>query len=130
MKKYILVICGVLLFSLSWGQGSGSSLAEGAKPKTQAGQANARAPETEAKQVLVYPNPSNGIVHLTLAGFKGKKMELRIMNVIGNVVYRELMADPDDRFTKTIDLTKYANGLYYVKLQTEDFSEIRKVIIE
>jgi hypothetical protein len=129
MKRYILIIYGVLLSSLSWAQGSGSYLAEGTKPKTQTGQVNARAPETEAKQLLVYPNPTNGIVHLTLAGFKGKKMELRIMNVIGNVVYRELMTEPDDRFTKTIDLTKYANGLYYVKLQSEDFSEIRKIII-
>lgn len=81
-------------------------------------------------RVVLYPNPGNGIVHLTLTGFKGKKTELRIMNVIGNVVYREILGDPEERFTKTIDLTKSANGLYYVKLQTEDFSQIRKIIIQ
>jgi hypothetical protein len=127
MKKSILILYCVLLCSLSWGQDN--YLADAAKTKAQNNPINARTPENEAKRMVIYPNPSNGIMHLTLAGFKGKKTELRIMNAIGNVVYREMLIDPDDRFTKTIDLTKCANGLYYVKLQAEDFSEIRKIII-
>jgi hypothetical protein len=126
MKKTILIFYCLLLSSFSWAQDN--SLAEAAQ--AQQSPAGVRAPESEAKQVVVFPNPSKGMVHLTLAGFKGEKTELRIMNVIGNVVYREILTEPEDRFTKTIDLTKYANGLYYVKLQTEDFSQVRKVIIE
>lgn len=128
MKKNILLLCCVLLSSLSWAQDNDQ--AEVAVAKVQQSPASVRVPENEARQVVVYPNPSNGTVYLTLAGFKGEKTEIRIMNVIGNVIYREIMTDPEDRFTKIIDLTKYANGLYYVKLQTEDFSQIRKIIIE
>jgi calcineurin-like phosphoesterase len=127
MKKTILIFYCVLLYSLSWAQDN--DLAVAAKSKAQNAPVSARTPENEPKQLLLYPNPSNGIVHLTLAGFKGKRTELRIMNVIGNVVYREILLEPDERFTKIIDLTKNANGLYYVKLQAEDFSEIRKIII-
>jgi hypothetical protein len=127
MKKAILILGCVLLSSLGWAQGD--YLANAAKTKVQQGQAGIQAAENEAKRVVLFPNPSNGIVHLTLAGFKGKKTELRIMNVIGNVIYREILTEPDDRFTLTIDLTKYANGLYYVKLQSEDFTELRKIII-
>jgi hypothetical protein len=122
MKKAILIFCCVLLSSLSWAQDS--HLADAARAKAQ------QSPANEAKRMVVYPNPSKGIVHLTLAGFKGEKTELRIMNVIGNVVYRETLTEPEDRFTKTIDLTKSANGLYYVKLESEDFSQIRKIILE
>jgi hypothetical protein len=129
MKKTILIFCCLLLSSLSWAQDN--HLADAAKAKGQNSPASTRIPDNEVKQVVVYPNPTtNGIVHLTLAGFKGEKMELRIMNVIGNVVYREILTNPEDRFTKTIDLTKFADGLYYVKLQTEDFSQIRKVILD
>jgi hypothetical protein len=127
MKKAILILCGVLFSSLAWAQGD--YLAYATRTKAQQGQAGIQAPDNEAKRVVLYPNPSNGIVHLTLAGFKGKKTELRIMNVIGNVIYREIITEPDDRFTITIDLTKNANGLYYVKLQAEDFTELRKIII-
>jgi hypothetical protein len=129
MKKTILIFCCVLLSSLSWAQDN--HLADAAKAKGQNSPASTRIPDNEAKRMVVYPNPTtNGIVYLTLAGFKGEKTELRIMNVIGNVVYREILTNPEDRFTKIIDLTKFADGLYYVKLQTEDFSQIRKVIIE
>jgi hypothetical protein len=117
-----------LTCSLSWAQRSEQP--ETAKSKSPQSQLATRTPEAEPMRVLLYPNPGNGLVHITLTGFKGKKTELRIMNVIGNVVYREILGDPEERFTRTIDLTKSANGLYYVKLQTEDFSEIRKIIIQ
>jgi hypothetical protein len=85
--------------------------------------------DKDKKEISVFPNPSNGIIRVILSGFKGKRIDLQIMNVIGNVVHREVVSDPDDRFIKTIDLSKNTSGLYYVKLQTEEFSEIRKVII-
>ena len=128
MKKAILIFCCVLLYAYSWAQGD--DLADAAKAKSQVVPVNARIPDREAKQLVVYPNPSTGIVHITLAGFRGKRTELRIMNVIGNVVYREILTEADDRYTKIIDLTKNASGLYYVKLEADDFSEIRKIIIK
>ena len=128
MKKAILIFCCVLLYAYSWAQSD--DLADAAKAKSQVVPVNARIPDREAKQLVVYPNPSTGIVHITLAGFKGKRTELRIMNVIGNVVYREILTEADDRYTKIIDLTKNASGLYYVKLEADDFSEIRKIIIK
>lgn len=128
MKKAILIFCCVISYAYSWAQSD--DLADAAKAKSQVVPVNARIPDREAKQLVVYPNPSTGIVHITLAGFRGKRTELRIMNVIGNVVYREILTEADDRYTKIIDLTKNASGLYYVKLEADDFSEIRKIIIK
>jgi hypothetical protein len=127
MKKAILIFCCVLSCAISGAQDG--DLADAAKTKAQAVPISARIPDHEAKKVVVFPNPSNGIVHVTLAGFKGKRTEVRIMNVIGNVVYREILTETDDRYTKIIDLTKNASGLYYVKLEADGFSEIRKIII-
>ena len=128
MKKAILIFCCVILYAYSWAQSD--DLADAAKAKSQVVPVNARIPDREAKQLVVYPNPSTGIVHITLAGFRGKRTELRIMNVIGNVVYREILTEADDRYTKIIDLTKNVRGLYYVKVEAEDFSEIRKIIFQ
>jgi hypothetical protein len=127
MKKAILIFCCVLSCAYGWAQTD--DVADAAKTKPQVATVNARIPDRETKQLVVYPNPSNGIVHITLAGFRGKRTELRIMNVIGNVVYREILNEADDRYTKIIDLTKNVSGLYYVKLEADDFSEIRKIII-
>jgi hypothetical protein len=86
-------------------------------------------PGTDDKTLLVYPNPSTGIIHLTINNQEGKKVELSILNVIGSVVYRETLSELNDRYTKTLDLSKFANGLYYVKLETGGNSQMCKLVI-
>ncbi|WBA40785.1 T9SS type A sorting domain-containing protein [Hymenobacter canadensis] len=83
----------------------------------------------EERSLLIYPNPSTGIVHIAINGFEGRKLELRVLNVIGSVIYRETITELNDRFTKTLDLSKFANGLYYVKLEGDNASEMRKLVI-
>jgi hypothetical protein len=127
MKKYLLFIYFYALsFAVVWGQTNAP--AEIAKERQQAGPVANRIPEPAEKSVTVFPNPSNGVVYVSLSGFKGKRTELRVINVIGNVVHREFLTD--DETNKKIDLSKFASGLYYVKLQADDFSEIRKVILK
>jgi hypothetical protein len=82
---------------------------------------------TDEKSFLVYPNPSSGIVHIAINGFEGRRLELRILNVIGTVIYREPITELNG--PKTLDLSKFASGLYYVKLEGENASEMRKLVI-
>jgi hypothetical protein len=86
-------------------------------------------PAGEDKALLVYPNPSTGIVHVAINGFEGRKLELRVLNVIGTVMYREILTELNDRYTRTLDLSKFANGLYYIKLESDTSSEMRKLVI-
>lgn len=89
----------------------------------------ARVKPTDERSLLVYPNPSTGIVHIAINGFEGRKLELRVLNVIGSVIYREAISELNDRFTKTLDLSKFASGLYYVQLDGENASQMRKLVI-
>ena len=98
--------------------------------KTQTETSATRSTGGDEKHINVYPNPSTGLVNLALSGFGSKKIELSVTNVIGNVVYRETLTDTDGFFTKTIDLTRYAKGIYYIKLETVKFSEMRKVVVK
>ena len=86
-------------------------------------------PGEESKTLLVYPNPSTGIVHLTINNLPGKKVELSVLNVIGTVMYRETVTELNDRYTKMLDLSKFTNGLYYVRLEAENTSQMCKLVI-
>ena len=81
------------------------------------------------KRLLVYPNPSTGIVHLSINGLEGRRVEVQVLNVIGTVMYRETLTELNERFTKTLDLSRFANGLYYVKLESENSSQLCKLVI-
>jgi hypothetical protein len=116
----------VLISALVLGPLCSSVPAAVAQPTTASA---ASRPAADEKKLLVYPNPSTGIVHIDINGFEGRKTELRILNVIGSVIYRESLTELNDRYTKTLDLSKFASGLYYVKIETENASEMRKLVI-
>ena len=86
-------------------------------------------PSLDDKTLVVYPNPSTGIVHLTISGLEGRKVEVSIINVIGTVMYHETLTELNERFTKTLDLSRFANGLYYVKLEADNSSQLCKLVI-
>ncbi|QMU28205.1 T9SS type A sorting domain-containing protein [Adhaeribacter radiodurans] len=82
-----------------------------------------------APEIGVYPNPSTGKVFLSLAGFKGKRIQVRVTNVIGNLVLQESFNEMNDEATKVLNFSNFNKGLYYVKVDAEKYSEMRKVYI-
>lgn len=116
-----------LTLLLAFGPLSSSLPSAFAKPAVM--EARPAGKSSEERNLLVYPNPSTGIVHIAINGFEGRKLELRVLNVIGSVIYREAITELDDRFTKTLDLSKFASGLYYVRLEGDNASQMRKLVI-
>lgn len=82
------------------------------------------------EKVAIYPNPSTGIFTISLTNLDTRKVELRIMNVIGNEIFHETLTSSDAQFQKTVDLNRYAKGLYYVKLEADGYSTVRRVVVK
>jgi hypothetical protein len=80
--------------------------------------------------VAIYPNPSNGVFTISISNLDARKVDLRIINVIGNEIFRETLTGTDAQFTKTVDLNSYSKGLYYVKLEADGYSTVRRVVIK
>lgn len=125
----------LLIFSLLLALATGG-LASGFAPPTLPRPSEAQRtavqqtrPGPDDKTLAVYPNPSTGIVHLTINGQEGRRVELQVLNVIGSVVYHETMTDLNDRATKVLDLSRFANGLYYVKLEGNGANQMCKLVI-
>lgn len=124
MKQHLLAIIyslctiGVCLTTLPLAQAAPSR-----PPQTIA------RPALDDKTLVVYPNPSTGIVHLTINGLEGRKVDVSVLNVIGTVMYRETLSELNERYTKTLDLSRLANGLYYVKIEADNSSQLCKLVI-
>jgi hypothetical protein len=126
MKQPVLFTC-LLLAGLGLLRSSMPVQAEAATPPVRY-QTIARTTNDD-RALVVYPNPSTGIVHLTINGFENRRVEVSVLNVIGTVMYRETLTELTERATKTLDLSKFANGLYYVKLEADNNSQLCKLII-
>ncbi|WP_187264003.1 T9SS type A sorting domain-containing protein [Pontibacter beigongshangensis] len=86
--------------------------------------------QQEEQEIAIYPNPNAGVFTVSLPNAEAKHAELRVMNVIGNEIHREVLTRTNAQFSTTINLTRFAKGLYYVKLETDNFSAIRRVVIK
>ncbi|MBF9219719.1 T9SS type A sorting domain-containing protein [Hymenobacter ruricola] len=126
MQRYFLPL--LLCACLSFGLAPVLHLPGASAAITRPGQQGSK-PGNDEKTLVVYPNPSTGIVHLTINNLQGKKVELSVLNVIGSVMYRETLTELNDRYTKMLDLSKFANGLYYVRLESDNTSQMCKLVI-
>ncbi|MDX5481528.1 MAG: T9SS type A sorting domain-containing protein, partial [Hymenobacteraceae bacterium] len=79
----------------------------------------------DAGDIAIYPNPSNGVFTISLSGPDINNAEIRIINVIGNEILHETLTRSDGQFSKTVNLTGFAKGLYYVKLEADNYSAVR-----
>ena len=72
----------------------------------------------------IYPNPTNGMVTLQLNSAKNKVVTIEIINVVGEVIYS---------LTKNlskidIDLSNQPNGIYLLKVLTNEQQTVGKII--
>lgn len=124
MKQYILTI--LVSFSML------AALAQEQPTGQQADKEKTLTVAQNDNDFTIYPNPSNGVFTVSLANMSAKKADLRIMNVIGNEIYHETITRDNALLSATVDLSRYskAKGLYYVKLETDNFSVVRRVIVK
>lgn len=62
---------------------------------------------------IIYPNPSNGIFNID---FKNEVSNIKVINMLGAVVYNEKVDLVNAGTSKSIDLSNFANGMYLVNV--------------
>jgi hypothetical protein len=79
--------------------------------------------------ISVYPNPAEGILNIAIIGGV-KEMELQIVDVRGQVIYRESLENKPADFTHAIDVSQFSRGVYFVELVNSKRFVIKKVVLQ
>jgi len=74
-------------------------------------------------ELIVFPNPSNGIFTIQNSGTENPKVE--VYNYLGECIYQQICKSANQQ----IDLSFHPNGIYFLKFQSENNSSIKKIII-
>ncbi len=74
----------------------------------------------------VFPNPSNGQVSVNI---KDASNKLEVYNVLGETVYTQVLNNTINQKVVLNETTFTSNGIYFVKVSTENASTTEKVII-
>ena len=77
----------------------------------------------------VYPNPSRDIFNVTFTSEDVQNLDVKIINVVGEVIYIENLEQFVGEYTKQIDLTTYTKGIYFLEITTTNDGVINKKLI-
>jgi hypothetical protein len=69
----------------------------------------------------VYPNPSRDIFNVTFTSEEAQTLSIKVLNILGEVVYTQEFTNFKGQFMQSIDLTQYSKGIYSLEIGT--FSE-------
>ena len=75
-------------------------------------------------ELSVYPNPSNGVFNVNFYQVNN----IKVINTLGAVVYEEKV-DPST-LNKSIDLSTFANGIYFISVSNDKGTSNQKVILD
>jgi hypothetical protein len=74
--------------------------------------------------VVVCPNPANGLFHISLP--KGKAYEITVTDLTGKVILTQNVSEAKSQ----VNLTKAAKGIYLLKIAGEGKTGTRKIVVE
>jgi len=81
---------------------------------------------TENPTVSVYPNPTNGNILVSTKGFN-EELNITLMNYQGQVVASELSTNAS---SFNFDLSGYAKGIYYIKVNDSKNVQVLRVVLQ
>jgi hypothetical protein len=76
--------------------------------------------------VVVYPNPTEGQLIVNSKQLTVNNVE--IMDVLGRIVKTRFIASPQTQSETIIDLSNLATGIYFIRIETETGTVVRKVV--
>jgi len=79
---------------------------------------------TSASDLEIYPNPTNGIIHVKIGDEGGKELSLRVFDSAGSLVYEIYGYDNQ---IHTLSLTDMPKGLYLLRISHSEGSTERKI---
>ena len=83
---------------------------------------------SEKTGVKVFPNPSNGEFTLSVSNLTGV-VDLKVVSLLGNVVYSARNIPVNGNFSKMIDLTLLPAGIYLLSVNSEKQQLNQRIII-
>jgi hypothetical protein len=76
-----------------------------------------------------YPNPFNPETIIPYTLQKAGKVNLRVFNILGQVVYSFSQKQSAGEHTLTFDGRRFSSGIYFYQLQAGNFRSVRKMIL-
>ena len=85
---------------------------------------------TSINNLDVYPNPSRDIFNVEFNSENKQKIEVRILNLEGEIVFTENLEEFEGEYIHSFNLGEYSKGVYLLELDTDNGLISKKLILQ
>ena len=85
---------------------------------------------TAINNLDVYPNPTRDIFNVSFVSEEIQTLSIRVMNIVGEVIYEESLEEFVGEYTKQINLEDYSKGIYFLEINDTNGTINKKMILQ
>jgi hypothetical protein len=78
----------------------------------------------------IYPNPSRDIFNITFNSDEAQTIYVKVLNILGKIVYEEDLHEFIGEYTKKINLSDFDRSIYFLEIETENGKINKKLILQ
>jgi PKD repeat protein len=90
----------------------------------------AEEPALSNRSVQVFPNPSHGIYQLAFEADHKDNYTISVTNIVGQVVFSQVLNAFQGRYSEPIDLGDASNGIYFLMVSDSRGKVVKKLVKE
>ena len=87
-------------------------------------------PVSTAYQMKLYPNPSTGLFYISFDAANNLPVNLQVTDAMGKLVLQETFKDKSQLWLKSIDLRRYPQGVYFLKLENDGNETLHRLMVQ
>ncbi|HLG03847.1 MAG TPA: T9SS type A sorting domain-containing protein [Bacteroidia bacterium] len=84
------------------------------------------ADEQGSMDVIVFPNPTNGIFHISILQPSGEPLKMELFTLYGQLVYSSAIIQPGG---EQVDVSGLERGIYFLKISDGNRLRVQKIIL-
>ena len=85
---------------------------------------------TTINNLDVYPNPTDDIFNVSFVSDEIQTLSIRVLNIVGEVIYEESLDRFVGEYTKQISLGDYSKGIYFLEINDNFNLHVKKIILD
>jgi hypothetical protein len=80
--------------------------------------------------ITVYPNPATQLINIGFSVTEPQNVKIELLSLQGTPLYQDNLTGIKGQYSKTIDVSLFARGIYMLRLNSDKGTSVKKIVIQ
>lgn len=80
--------------------------------------------------IRIFPNPSNNITYIDIKSENISETNFQLFDISGKLIQEENINPTQKEFTQSMNVSGLPSGVYFVKIKSDNWNEVRRLIVQ